>query len=75
MKDDLSTIANFAVRMAREGGVVAMRGFRRGAEVENKSDDTAVTAADREGEAHMRGMIARTYPQSRRCGGGVWGGG
>ena len=64
MKDDLSTIANFAVRMAREGGGVAMRGFRGrgGVEVENKDDNTAVTAADREGEAHMRGMIARAYP-------------
>ena len=62
MKDDLSAIANFAARMTREAGGVAMRRFRKNPEVENKKDNTAVTAADRECETHMRENIAREYP-------------
>ena len=62
MRDDLSAIADFAARMTREAGATALRRFRGDFRVENKSDNTAVTLADRECEAHMREMIARAYP-------------
>ena len=60
--ESLSAVADFAARMTREAGAVALREFRAGCEVENKSDNTAVTRADRECESHMRKMIAREFP-------------
>ena len=62
MSGDLSAIADFAARMTREAGAVALRRFRGDFEVENKGDNTAVTRADRECEERMREMIGRAYP-------------
>ena len=62
MRDDLSAIAEFAARMTREAGAIALRRFRGDFQAESKADGTAVTLADRECESHMRGMIARAYP-------------
>ena len=62
MPQSLAAVADFAARMTREAGATALRSFRAGCEVENKSDNTAVTRADRECEAHMRKMIAREFP-------------
>lgn len=72
---DLSALADFAVRMTREAGAVALRRFRLpatdggdevdgmgGVGVENKEDNTVVTRADRECELRMRDMIARAFP-------------
>ena len=48
--------------VARVAGDVAMRHFRRGVQVEWKSDGSPVTVADREAEQAARDWIGRRYP-------------
>ena len=62
MKNELAALEDFARRMTREAGALTLRRFRGDLAVESKDDDTAVTLADRECEAHMREMLAREFP-------------
>ncbi|MEE8394977.1 MAG: histidinol-phosphatase [bacterium] len=52
----------FAGELARESGKLIMRHFGRELAVEQKSDRSPVTVADREAEALMRGMILERFP-------------
>ena len=51
-----------AERLADAAGGVVAGHFRQALAVERKSDETPVTAADREAEAVMREMILEAYP-------------
>ena len=53
-----------ALDAAREAGRITLQYFRRDdLEVERKSDDSPVTAADRAAEAHLRRRIAAAFPE------------
>ena len=53
---------DFAVRAAHEAGRLTLGYFQNGVRPEMKSDDTPVTAADREAEALIRARIGERYP-------------
>lgn len=57
-----SDFVAFADRLADASGGVVARHFRTGVDVVAKSDETPVTAADREAERAMRNLIEDTYP-------------
>ncbi len=60
---DLQTRLALAVEAAREAGRITLEFFRRDdLDVELKSDDTPVTAADRRAEEHLRQRIAAAFP-------------
>ena len=58
MRDHL----DFAVRTAHESGRLTLGYFQNGVRPEMKSDDTPVTAADREAETLIRSRIGERYP-------------
>lgn len=62
MDFDLDTIHKAAIEIARLGGEYTLKYFGKGIEVERKSDDSPVTAADREAEELMRKEIAQRFP-------------
>jgi len=62
MDFDLDTIHKAAIEIARLGGEHTLKYFGKGIEVERKSDDSPVTAADREAEELMRQEIGRRFP-------------
>lgn len=49
-------------RLADASGAIALAHFRTGCAVDAKSDATPVTIADRDGEAAMRELIGRAFP-------------
>lgn len=51
-----------AIAIARAAGRVAMAHFRRPLAIDAKPDDSPVTVADRETEAHIRAALARQFP-------------
>ena len=51
-----------AIQAAREAGRLQSRRFRRQQDVENKADDTPVTATDRESEARIRRRLYASFP-------------
>ena len=51
-----------AEKLADAAGPIVMESFRRGAAAETKADMSPVTAADREAEAAMRGLIEAACP-------------
>ncbi|MFP4330613.1 MAG: inositol monophosphatase family protein [Spirochaetaceae bacterium] len=53
----------FAVELAQEAGEITLRYFRSGVQVDRKSDNSPVTVADRETEAHIRRRISQHFPQ------------
>lgn len=59
---DLTRALEFAGRAADEAGGIARGYFRRSLNVEHKTDDSPVTVADRNIEAHLRGMISAAFP-------------
>ncbi len=59
---DLALALATARRAAEAGGAAAMRHFRTGVRVELKPDRSPVTAADREAEAAIVGVIQGTFP-------------
>ena len=59
---DLDLALATARRAAEAGGAAAMRHFRTGVRVELKPDRSPVTAADREAEAAIVGVIQATFP-------------
>lgn len=54
--------ARALVALARKGGEIGLRHFRR-AEVEGKADSSLVTVADREIERAIRKAVAATHPE------------
>ena len=54
---------DFAGQLADASGAVVRRYFRTPITVDDKSDDSPVTAADREAEAAMRALIRSRYPR------------
>ena len=59
---EIEEYLRFAGRLADAGRAATLPHFRRGIAVQNKNDDSPVTAADRECEAKMRELIAEEYP-------------
>ncbi len=53
----------FAIEAAYRAGRLTLQYFQTGAEVETKSDQTPVTAADRGAERLIRELIAQHYPE------------
>ncbi|MHA1567415.1 MAG: histidinol-phosphatase [Alphaproteobacteria bacterium] len=60
--EPLDAYVALAQKLAETSGPIARRYFRSGLEVEDKSDDTPVTRADREIESAMRALIEAAYP-------------
>ena len=58
----ITELAAFAERLADASGPIARGYFRSGLNIDIKADDSPVTRADREVEAHLREMIAAAYP-------------
>lgn len=58
----LEAYVALALELAETSGPIARRYFRSGLKVEDKSDDTPVTRADREIESAMRVRIEAAYP-------------
>jgi histidinol phosphatase-like enzyme (inositol monophosphatase family) len=56
-------LVEFAVSLAEASGAVIRRHFRSGVAVIEKPDQSPVTAADREAEQTIRGMIAERHPE------------
>ncbi len=59
---ELEELLEFADRLARAAGAIALSHFGKNISRERKRDGTIVTAADREAEQHMRRRIAERYP-------------
>ena len=59
----ITELAAFAERLADASGPIARGYFRSGLNIDIKADDSPVTRADRELEAHLREMIAAAYPE------------
>ena len=60
---DMTRRLELALSAAREAGGLTLRYFRRDdLKVDRKGDDSPVTAADREAEAHLRRRIAEAFP-------------
>jgi histidinol phosphatase-like enzyme (inositol monophosphatase family) len=55
-------LLSVAIEVARAGGEKTLAHFNRGVAIEEKTDGTPVTVADREAEAAMRAVIARRFP-------------
>lgn len=59
----LQSLLDFALDLTWQAGRITLRYFQTGAAaVERKGDNSPVTAADRESEQYLRGMINRYYP-------------
>lgn len=59
---EIEEYLRFAGRLADLGRAATLPHFRRGIAVQNKNDDSPVTAADQECETKMRACIAAEYP-------------
>ena len=62
MNPEWRTRYDLAVEAARKAGDLARTYYETTFAVENKSDNTPVTVADREGEALIRAMVAAAFP-------------
>ena len=58
----LKKLLDFAVSIAREAGDITDRHFKGSFVPERKADNSFVTIADREAEAHLRARIAKAFP-------------
>lgn len=61
--DPILELSGFATTLADEARVISMRYFRKGFEIESKSDQSPVTLIDREIETHLGDRIANRYPE------------
>jgi histidinol phosphatase-like enzyme (inositol monophosphatase family) len=60
---EISSRRDLALQLAREAGEITLKYFlRNDLRVELKDDQSPVTVADREAEAHMRRRIERAFP-------------
>jgi histidinol phosphatase-like enzyme (inositol monophosphatase family) len=62
MSEPLDPYIDLAQQLADISGDIARRYFRTRVEVDDKEDSSPVTIADREAEAAMRSLIAKTCP-------------
>ena len=62
MNNSLQEYLNFANKLADEAGIISMEYFRTSLDIENKSDETPVTIADKNTELKLRSMIEKKYP-------------
>ena len=62
-KKALRELLDFAVEIAREAGEITLQHFRGSFVAERKADNSFVTVADREAEAHLRARIETTFPE------------
>jgi histidinol-phosphatase len=60
---ELQELLDFAVEIAREAGDITLRHFRGSFVAERKADNSFVTVADREAEAHLRARIETAFPE------------
>jgi histidinol phosphatase-like enzyme (inositol monophosphatase family) len=60
--DDLNSLLDFAIRLAREAGDITLKYFRQPFTPERKADGSFVTAADREAENYLRRAILERFP-------------
>ena len=60
--DQIGRAVETAREAVRVGGAAAMRHFRTGVRVETKADRSPVTAADRQAEAAILGVIRAAFP-------------
>ena len=58
----LKQLLDFAVDIAREAGAITWRHYQGSFVAERKADNSFVTIADREAEAHLRARIAEAFP-------------
>ena len=61
--DELKEFKNFTKLLAEESGKVIRKYFRTPVAVDNKSDSTPVTIADKTAEEIMRAMIMKEFPE------------
>ena len=62
MNNSLQEYLNFANKLADEAGIISMEYFRTSLDIENKSDESPVTIADKNTELKIRSMIEKEYP-------------
>lgn len=63
MEANISELLRYAIDFARQAGDHTLTYFRKGTQVEFKSDDSPVTRADREAEEILRGLIMQHFPE------------
>ena len=62
MADTLREVLDFATDAAWQAGRITLRYFQTGVEVEEKADESPVTAADRGAETKLRELIEARFP-------------
>ena len=62
MNNSLQEYLEFANKLADAASVTSMQYFRTSLDIENKSDESPVTIADRNTELKIRSMIEKEYP-------------
>ncbi len=62
MSEGLRELLDFAHQIAWQAGKITLRYFQSDLAVEQKSDESPVTVADREAEAYLRAAISARYP-------------
>jgi histidinol-phosphatase len=60
---ELERVLDFAVEIALEAGEITLRHFQGSFIAERKADNSFVTVADREAEAHLRTRIEKVFPE------------
>ena len=62
MNNSLQEYIKFANKLADAAGITSMEYFRTSLSIDNKSDESPVTIADKNTELHIRSMIEKKYP-------------
>jgi len=62
MNNSLQEYLNFANKLADAAGITSMEYFRTSLDIDNKSDESPVTIADKNTELKIRSMIEKEYP-------------
>ena len=62
MNNSLKEFLNFANKLADAASITSMQYFRTPLDIDNKSDETPVTVADKNTELKIRSMIEDEYP-------------
>ena len=60
--DDLQEVLDFAIDAAWQAGRITLQYFQTGVEVEEKADESPVTAADKGAETKLRELIEARFP-------------
>jgi fructose-1,6-bisphosphatase/inositol monophosphatase family enzyme len=62
MNNSLQEYLNFANKLADAAGITSMEYFRTSLSIDNKSDESPVTIADKNTELKIRSLIENEYP-------------